>query len=146
MSSKDRPTGMAKCFVTRFESIVCHLEVADTSPMTKATPWVQDRLIVRPVLTTGGHHPEFLADAEGAALVAVMEFLEARFGSMTEPPRPCQATEHINARVLPLAWSDELPPLMSAVPVSLHQPQGSKITLTEDLSSSPSWPAVLENE
>jgi hypothetical protein len=99
---------MARCFVTRFHSIVCHLEVVETPELTKVTPWVQDRMIVRPVLNTGSDHPEFLADAEGAALVAVIEFLEARFGSTAEPPRPCRAGEHIKARPLPLGWGDEL--------------------------------------
>ena len=99
---------MSKCFVTRFQSIVCHLEVEEASGVMTVTPWVQDRMILRPVLNTGSHHPEFLAEAEGAALVAVIEFLETRFGSTSEPPRPCRATEHIKARPLPFTWTDEL--------------------------------------
>lgn len=109
-SSEDLPTAMTKCFIARFQSALCHIEVAETQELVKATPWVQDRQIIRPVLNTSQHQPEFLAHDEGAALFAVIGFLEERFGSMAEPPRPCPARQHTMTRALPLAWTDELTP------------------------------------
>ena len=100
---------VSKCFVTRLESTVCHLEVVESPGLVKATPWVQDRQLVRPVLNTSGQHPEFLAHDAGAALSAVVGFLETRLGLRAEPPRPCPAEEHLRVRGLPLAWTEALP-------------------------------------
>jgi hypothetical protein len=107
LSGENLPTAMPKCFVIRFESTVCHIELAGMKGMVKATPWVQDRQIMRPILDTTHHQPEFLAHAEDAAVLAVIEFLERRFGSTAVPPRPCQAQEHRQARALPLVWTNE---------------------------------------
>ena len=110
MSGMPRTEDVLKCFVARFQSTICHLEVVEEPGQAKAVPWVEDRLLVRPVLNATGLRPEFLADVPGMALQAVISFLEDRFGSLAELPHPCNASDHIKAAVLPLAWTDT-PPL-----------------------------------
>lgn len=106
MNEQPATVDMTKCFVARFESAVCHVVVVEAPGLVKAMPWVQDHVLDRPVLNAGGYELEFLADGEDMALLAVVEFLEGRFGSMADPPRLCNTPEHMRAHILPLASAD----------------------------------------
>jgi hypothetical protein len=83
--------------------------------MVLARPWVEDGSHIRPVLTAAGEYPEFLADAEGAAFIGAIEFLERRFGLLADQPLPCHTPgNHRKHLDLPLRWTDERPEAATA--------------------------------
>jgi hypothetical protein len=108
---------MLKCFVARFGRTVCHVELRPSSEghdRIIARPWAQDGSRIRPVLTEDGQYPEFLADAEGAAIIGAFEFLQQRFGPMADRPLACRTPgDHQKLLDLPLRWSDETPDTVS---------------------------------
>jgi len=102
---------MVKCLVAQFGLAVCHIEVNRAAGGSLvARPWAQDGSRMRPVLTNDGQYPEFIADAEGAAVIGAVEFLQGRFGPMTDRPVACATPgDHRKHLDLPLRWTDEPP-------------------------------------
>jgi hypothetical protein len=101
-----------RCYVSRFGPVVCHLEVTPApgqSRTLRGVPWVEDGLVLRPVLNEVARPVELLAETDEAVLTRALEFLERRFGRTSLPPQLCrEAQSHIRARSAPLRWTDLL--------------------------------------
>jgi len=75
----------------------------------RAAPWVQDGLVIRPVLDETSRMFEAVAASENDALAGTLNFLERRFGPPSGPPAPClPVSVHIEAKAAPLRWKDRL--------------------------------------
>lgn len=100
-------TPQTSCFVGIFGDQRCHVEVRSAASGIHATPWLQHRFVLRPVLDTDGEQPQFAAATHGDAVQAGVEFLTRRFGSLEAPPTPCRDPRtHIKIRRIPVAWTE----------------------------------------
>lgn len=103
---------LQECFVCHVGAVQCHIQVtvAPGRPaVRRAVPWVQDGLVIRPVLDEGARRFEVFADTDGDAVTGVLAFLEGRFGQAASPPRACDGQDsHIEAKTAPLRWKDTL--------------------------------------
>jgi hypothetical protein len=96
------------CLKGVFGTVRCHIEMREDheSNLVKARPFAEDCGSLRAVLDTSNHQPEFLSAHDGGALVAAVEFLVQRFGTLTDPPIPCAAERH--QYLTPLKWREHL--------------------------------------
>ena len=96
-----------RCFAARFELTRCHIEIsAGQSHRYRARLWMQDRAMIRPVLTAAGHLAEIADDSEDSALARAVDVLETRFGTLMAAPEPCREPQfHIKDEAAPVRWS-----------------------------------------
>jgi hypothetical protein len=97
-----------KCFIARFELTVCHIEISSAvrdSSHRRGRLWMRDRALIRPVLAADGSRAEVYGESDEAILAAAVQWLETRFGTLSDPPSECRDPElHIKDEAAPVRW------------------------------------------
>jgi hypothetical protein len=99
------------CFVCRAGGVRCHILIAARPGQVealRASSWVQDGLVIRPLLSESGQPIEISAEDEGTVVAKSLDVLERRFGPISDKPVRCPDGGHIQAKAAPLKWKDQL--------------------------------------